>query len=118
MKDIVKFINESAGVKIIMDPFNYAIILQSLGAYSENNESQKEEVDSVIEYLKDPQNAKWVGKKKLDQEFKISSDKVSIISQALEAYIDNDDRKNNQGNGRPTDAGLNQVIKWFNSFVK
>jgi len=118
MKDIVNFINESAGVKIIMDPFNYAIILQSLGAYAENDKSQKEQVDSVIEYLKDSKNAKWVGRKKLDQEFRISSDKVAIISQALEAYIDNDDRKNNQGNGRPTDTALNSVIKWFNNFDK
>lgn len=120
MKDIVNFINESvnesAGVKIVMDPFNYAIILQSLRAYAENDETQKEQIDSVIEYLKDPKSKKWVGRKKLDQEFRISSDQVSIISQALEAYIDNDDRKNNQLNGRPTDKGLNQVIKWFNKF--
>ena len=118
MKDIAKFINESAGVKIVMDPFNYATILQSLGAYAENDASQKEQADSVIEYLNDYKNVKWVGRRKIDQEFRLSSDQISIISQALEAYIDNDDRKNNQGNGRPTDTALNQVIKWFNGFVK
>lgn len=120
MKDIINFINESvnesSGVKIIMPPFEYAVILQSLRAYAENDDSQKEQADSVIEYLEDFKNVKWVGRRKIDQEFKLSSDKLSIISQALEAYIDNDDRKNNQKNGRPTDDQLNYVIKWFNKF--
>lgn len=116
MKNITNFINESAGTKIIMPPFEYAVILQSLRAYAENDASQKEQVDSVIEYLEDFKNIKWVGKRKIDQEFRLSSDKVSIISQALEAYIDNDDRKKNQKNGRPTDDQLNNVIKWFNNF--
>ena len=116
MKDITKFINESAGVRIVMPPFEYAVILQSLRAYAENDASHKEQADSVIEYLEDFKNIKWVGRRKIDQEFKIPSDKVSVISQALEAYIDDDDRKKNQKNGRPTDDQLNKVIKWFNNF--
>lgn len=114
----LKIINESTGIKIIMPPFEYAVILQSLRAYAENNASGKEQADSVIEYLEDFKNVKWVGRRKIDREFRISSDKVSIISKALEAYIDNDDRKNNQKNGRPTDDQLNNVIKWFNDFEK
>jgi len=78
-----------------MDLWNYAIILQSLEAYTKNNEAQKEQVNSTIEYLGDVKNKKWVGRRKIDQEFRLSSDQLSIISQALEAYVDNDDRKNN-----------------------
>ena len=37
----------------------------------------------------------------------------SVILQALEAYVDNDDCKNNQGNGRPTNEQMKNVIKWF-----
>jgi len=116
MKDITKFINESAGVRVVMPPFEYAVVLQSLRAYAENDASQKEQADSAIEFLEDFKNIKWVGRRKIDQEFRLLSDKVSVISQALEAYMDDEDRKKNQKNGRPTDDQLNQVIKWFNGF--
>lgn len=116
MKNITKFINESAGVKVIMPPFEYAVVLQSLRAYAENDASQKEQVDLTIEYLEDFKNFKWMGRHKLDKEFRLSSDKVSVISQALEAYIDNEDRIKKQGNGCPTNNQMNQVIKWFKGF--
>lgn len=116
MKAINRFINESTGVRIVMPPFEYAVILQSLKAYAENDSSKKEQADSVIEYLEDFKNIKWVGRRKIDQEFKITSDKIDIISQALEAYIDDETRKNNQKNGKPSDDQLNYVIKWFSKF--
>ena len=41
MKAINRFINESTGVRIVMPPFEYAVILQSLRAYAENDSSKK-----------------------------------------------------------------------------
>lgn len=118
MKAINTYINESAGVKVVMPPFEYAVVLQSLRAYAENDTLQKEQADSAIEYLEDFKNIKWVGRRKIDQEFRLPSDKVSVISQALEAYIDDEDRIKNQRNGRPTDDQLKRVIKWFKNFCQ
>lgn len=118
MKAINTYINESACAKVVMPPFEYAVVIQSLEAFAENDASQKERAELVVEYLEDFKNFKWVGRKKLEKEFRLPSDKVSVISKALEAYTDNEDRIKNQGNGRPTDDQLNQVIKWFKDFCK
>ena len=52
---------------------------------------------------------------KYEKKIIIPSYELSVINQALDAYKTNDERKNNQGNGRPSDKQLDDVIKWFNN---
>lgn len=40
---------------------------------------------------------------------------MSVIKKALEAYKDDDDRKRNEGNGRPSLKQLNDILDWLNS---
>lgn len=40
---------------------------------------------------------------------------MSVIKKALEAYKDNDDRKRNEGNGRPSLKQLNDILDWLDS---
>jgi len=121
MKDIKYYILEAYDKKIVIPAFEYNVITKSLEAYKDNDERKKNEgngrpskdqLDKVIEYLEDKKNFKYVGKL-YEKEYRIPPFEYYTILQALEAYVDNDDRKNNQGNGRPTDEQMKNVIKWF-----
>jgi hypothetical protein len=48
-----------------------------------------------------------------ERRFDIPPYEYEVIMKALRAYLDNKDRKKNQGNGEPTDKDLESVIKFM-----
>lgn len=123
MKGIKQYITEKYEKKIIIPSYELSVINQALDAYKTNDERKNnqgngrpsdKQLNDVIKYLDDKKNYKYVGNK-YEKEYQIPPYEYSVINQALDAYKTDADRKNNQGNGRPSDKQLDDVIKWFNN---
>lgn len=56
----------------------------------------------------------FVNEKKYDYHCVIPPFNMQIIRQALEAYKDNDDRKKNEGNGKPDIKGIDDTLELLN----
>ena len=64
--------------------------------------------------MKDIKN--YLINEKYERVFEVPPFEYEVIKNALNAYKDNDDRKNNAGNGAPDDKQLDKVIKWWGDY--
>ena len=53
----------------------------------------------------------YINEKKYDYHCVIPPFNMEVIKRALRAYKDNDDRKKNEGNGRPTKDQIEDTLK-------